>query len=192
MCVFNMNTALQQSKDYSVAGQYLYKSIKEAIANNDRLSVDMDGVTSLPSVFLNVSLGRIIDEEGTVEVTEDMRTVFEVGEEFNISGLLNIREVSLGRPVFARSDAPDVESPDTVGSTDIELLRIRCHPAVAIAINHSRAGVGRYRTLVGYLPQFCQFCFYLKELSIRVLEHCLPLLVPFVTGTQVSKRHNIC
>ena len=59
-----MNTALQQSKDYSVAGQYLYKSIKEAIANNDRLSVDMDGVTSLPSVFLNVSLGRIIDEEG--------------------------------------------------------------------------------------------------------------------------------
>lgn len=64
MCVFNMNTALQQSKDYSVAGQYLYKSIKEAIANNDRLSVDMDGVTSLPSVFLNVSLGRIIDEEG--------------------------------------------------------------------------------------------------------------------------------
>lgn len=64
MCVFNMNTVLQQSKDYSVAGQYLYKSIKEAIANNDRLSVDMDGVTSLPSVFLNVSLGRIIDEEG--------------------------------------------------------------------------------------------------------------------------------
>lgn len=64
MCVFNMNTALQQSKDYSVAGQYLYKSIKEAIANNDRLSVDMDGVTSLPSVFLNVSLGKIIDEEG--------------------------------------------------------------------------------------------------------------------------------
>ena len=47
MCVFNMNTALQQSKDYSVAGQYLYKSIKEAIANNDRLSVDMDGVTLL-------------------------------------------------------------------------------------------------------------------------------------------------
>ena len=59
-----MNTALQQSKDYSVAGQYLYKSIKEAIANNDRLSVDMAGVTSLPSVFLNVSLGRIIDENG--------------------------------------------------------------------------------------------------------------------------------
>lgn len=51
MCVFNMNTALQQSKDYSVAGQYFYKSIKEAIANNYRLSVDMDGVTSLPSSF---------------------------------------------------------------------------------------------------------------------------------------------
>lgn len=64
MCTFNMSIVLQQSEDLSVAGNSFYNSIKQAISNNDKLSVNMDGVTSLPSVFLNISLGRIIDEEG--------------------------------------------------------------------------------------------------------------------------------
>lgn len=59
-----MSIVLQQSEDLSVAGNSFYNSIKQAISNNDKLSVNMDGVTSLPSVFLNISLGRIIDEEG--------------------------------------------------------------------------------------------------------------------------------
>lgn len=59
-----MSIVLQQSEDLSVAGNSFYISIKQAISNNDKLSVNMDGVTSLPSVFLNISLGRIIDEEG--------------------------------------------------------------------------------------------------------------------------------
>ena len=64
MCTFNMSIVLQQSEDLSVAGNSFYNSIKQAISNNDKLSVNMDGVTSLPSLFLNISLGRIIDEEG--------------------------------------------------------------------------------------------------------------------------------
>lgn len=64
MCTFNMSIVLQQSEDLSVAGNSFYNSIKQAISNNDKLSVNMDGVTSLPSIFLNISLGRIIDEEG--------------------------------------------------------------------------------------------------------------------------------
>ncbi len=59
-----MSIVLQQSEDLSVAGNSFYNSIKQAISNNNKLSVNMDGVTSLPSVFLNISLGRIIDEEG--------------------------------------------------------------------------------------------------------------------------------
>lgn len=59
-----MSIVLQQSEDLSVAGNSFYNSIKQAISNNYKLSVNMDGVTSLPSVFLNISLGRIIDEEG--------------------------------------------------------------------------------------------------------------------------------
>lgn len=64
MCTFYMNTELQQNKDFAEAGNSLYLSIKKAISNHNMLSVDMEGVTSLPSIFLNASLGRIIDEEG--------------------------------------------------------------------------------------------------------------------------------
>ncbi len=59
-----MNSALEQNKDFVAAGNALYLSIKEAMTNHDTLSVDMEGVTSLPSIFLNASLGRIIDEVG--------------------------------------------------------------------------------------------------------------------------------
>lgn len=64
MCTFYMNTELQQNKDFAAAGNALYQSIKKAMSNNEVLSVNMEGVTSLPSIFLNASFGRIIDEEG--------------------------------------------------------------------------------------------------------------------------------
>ena len=64
MYTFYMNIELLQNKDFAAAGNAFYQSIKKAISNNDTLSVDMEGVTSLPSIFLNASLGRIIDEEG--------------------------------------------------------------------------------------------------------------------------------
>lgn len=63
-CAFNIRTALQQSDGLSVASNSFYDSIKQDISNNEKVSVYMDGVISLPSVSLNISLGRIIDEEG--------------------------------------------------------------------------------------------------------------------------------
>lgn len=46
------------------AGNILYNNIKKAISSNTKLVIDMEGVSSLPSIFLNVSVGRIIDEQG--------------------------------------------------------------------------------------------------------------------------------
>lgn len=34
------------------------------IDDSQKVVLDMDGVTSLPSIFLNVSFGRLIDEKG--------------------------------------------------------------------------------------------------------------------------------
>lgn len=64
MCTFYMKSALEQNKNFVAAGNALYLSIKQAMTDYDMLSVDMEGVTSLPSIFLNASLGRIIDEVG--------------------------------------------------------------------------------------------------------------------------------
>lgn len=60
-----MNAILQQNNNNLVdAGECLYKSIKNAVSHQDKLCIDMEGVTSLPSILLNVSLGRVIDEDG--------------------------------------------------------------------------------------------------------------------------------
>lgn len=64
MCIVSMNTVLANYKTLPDAGNYLYFKIKEAIKEGDKVSVNMKDVTSLPSIFLNVSLGKIIDEYG--------------------------------------------------------------------------------------------------------------------------------
>ncbi|OYP57143.1 protein of unknown function [Segatella baroniae B14] len=64
MCMIKMIDILESRQNLPAAGEVLYSSIKEAIQKNDKLSIDMEGVTSLPSILLNVSIGRIIDEDG--------------------------------------------------------------------------------------------------------------------------------
>ncbi|MCR5077938.1 MAG: DUF4325 domain-containing protein [Prevotella sp.] len=64
MCTINMNDILKTYQTLPASGEVLYGKIKAAIKNGDKLSVNMEGVTSLPSILLNVSIGRIIDEEG--------------------------------------------------------------------------------------------------------------------------------
>ena len=44
------------------AGVELYKIIVCTISSDDKIVANMEGVTSLPSIFLNVSLGKIIDD----------------------------------------------------------------------------------------------------------------------------------
>ena len=59
-----MNVILQNTYNLEHAGNVLYDDIKNAIARKEHISIDMNGVSSLPSILLNVSLGRIIDEKG--------------------------------------------------------------------------------------------------------------------------------
>ena len=59
-----MNDILQNTNNLEHAGNVLYDDIKNAIARKEHISIDMNGVSSLPSILLNVSLGRIINEKG--------------------------------------------------------------------------------------------------------------------------------
>ena len=59
-----MNDILKSSNDLEHAGNVLYDNIKDAITRKEQVSINMNGVSSLPSILLNVSLGRIIDEKG--------------------------------------------------------------------------------------------------------------------------------
>lgn len=64
MVTVELNKILQTHPDYDVAGECLYAIVNENIGRNEKVVVDMRGVTSIPSIFLNVSIGRIIDELG--------------------------------------------------------------------------------------------------------------------------------
>lgn len=47
------------------AGDIFYSQLVGAISKDEKVVVDMTGVSYLPSVFLNVSIGRILDQYGT-------------------------------------------------------------------------------------------------------------------------------
>lgn len=61
---------IMNGKDYPSAGESLYVVIMQNIQNQDKIVLDMSGVSMLPSMFLNTSLGRIISEQGVPYVKE--------------------------------------------------------------------------------------------------------------------------
>ena len=65
--------AIMQNRDYPTAGEILYREIMSRKAD-PTIVLDMEGISLLPSMFLNPSLGRIIKENG-VEYIKD-RIVF--------------------------------------------------------------------------------------------------------------------
>lgn len=70
MCTINLKNILSESRDLPHAGTIFYTKVMEADALSQKVTVNMDGVTSLPSIFLNVSIGKIIDSHGIQWVKE--------------------------------------------------------------------------------------------------------------------------
>ena len=64
---------IMQNRDYPTAGELLYREIMSRKAD-PTIVLDMEGISLLPSMFLNPSLGRIIKENG-VDYIKD-RIVF--------------------------------------------------------------------------------------------------------------------
>lgn len=62
MCIVNIRDILSSHANLPDAGVELYKIIVCTISSDDKIVANMEGVTSLPSIFLNVSLGKIIDD----------------------------------------------------------------------------------------------------------------------------------
>ena len=62
MCTVNIREILFSHGNLPDEGTVLYDEIVNAIASGDKVMVDMEGVSSLPSIFLNVSIGKVIDD----------------------------------------------------------------------------------------------------------------------------------
>jgi hypothetical protein len=59
-------------KAYPDAGEYIFKDIKDSIITHDKVIIDMIDVLSLPTMFLNTSIGAIIDEFGIQRLKESI------------------------------------------------------------------------------------------------------------------------
>ena len=63
MCTIDIQKIIGD-RNYPEAGDVLYELMVDTFAKGERLVVDMDGVSALPSMFLNTSIGRYIEENG--------------------------------------------------------------------------------------------------------------------------------
>lgn len=61
---------MNREGDLTVSGSILYNELKSRIADGRKVVVDMHDASSLPSIFLNVSFGRIIDEFGVSAISD--------------------------------------------------------------------------------------------------------------------------
>jgi len=73
---YNMKTIILKEilaeNAYPDAGEYIFKDIKDSIIAHDKVIIDMIDVLSVPTMFLNTSLGAIIDEYGTDKLKESL------------------------------------------------------------------------------------------------------------------------
>ena len=71
-----MKTVLLKSilaeKTYPDAGEFIFMDIKDSIIAHDKVIIDMSDVLSVPTMFLNTSIGAIIDEFGTQKLKESI------------------------------------------------------------------------------------------------------------------------
>lgn len=63
MCTIKLQ-AVMQGRTYPDAGMELFNMLQGILKEEKKIVLDMNGVLSLPSMFLNVSIGRIIEEYG--------------------------------------------------------------------------------------------------------------------------------
>lgn len=63
MCSINLQ-AIMANKTYPKAGEILFDILAEKIKSETKIVLDLDGVVSLPSMFLNMSIGKFIETYG--------------------------------------------------------------------------------------------------------------------------------
>lgn len=63
-------SSIIDGRSYPDAGCMLYDSILSGVESSDKVTLDFTGVSSVPSMFLNVSFGRLISEKGVAFIKE--------------------------------------------------------------------------------------------------------------------------
>lgn len=68
MTTILISNLLDKHQSYPLAGDEVYDIINPQMTGEESFIMDMTGVSSVPTVFLNASLGRLIDVYGIAKV----------------------------------------------------------------------------------------------------------------------------
>lgn len=127
-----------------------------------------------------------IEEERSMEVAKELTTVFQVADELDVTILDKVRDglvVETGKAT--RTNAPDREGTQTVGTTHVEQLGVREPLAVAKGIDGTGIDVSYELGMAVEGPCLGEVGLQLDKLRVRVLEDGFLLLVP-----RLSHRHH--
>ena len=72
MCKIVLKDIMNSSALLPDAGSLFYSQIIQGLDKSEKVVIDMTDVTAMPSIFLNVSIGRIIDEMGMDKVKNNI------------------------------------------------------------------------------------------------------------------------
>lgn len=76
-----------QDKSYPESGSLLFDIICQSIQNDQMIDIDMTGVVSLPSMFLNASFGKAFSQFGVDSIKQ--KTKFSISAEPRPNALVN-------------------------------------------------------------------------------------------------------
>ena len=67
---------LMQNKTYPAAGLALFNAMAECMDRGENINVDLSGVEVLPSMLLNMSIGKYIETYGYTELQKKLSFSF--------------------------------------------------------------------------------------------------------------------
>ena len=128
-----------------------------------------------------------IEEEGAVEVAEELAAVFEVADELVAAVAHEVVGGVVAETLdITGSDAAHRPCAETVGTADVELFAIGQPVAIAIAVGV--AGIDVADECGGFVegPRLGEVGLNLDELRVGVLEEFLVLLVPVTACEEIA------
>ena len=143
----------------------------------------VDGSTRTGRIGLHEPGITCIEEDGPFEVAHDGETVFSVEFELDVTDLIDITPLRVRWMVAARTYRSNAKSTNTVSTSHIEEVGIRCHRRVAVAPYGSEEGTGSNIAACGDGEGVAVLG---RELQILSKGHSKEVLIAFFQGSSAK------
>ena len=135
-----------------------------------------------------------IEEDGSMQVAEEGRTVFKVADNLQVTITHDIRHLSVQDALTvkpSRADGACAPGTDAVGTAGIEHLTVWGIVAVAVTPDDTRVQMGHQTGDGAQRPRLGEVGLQAYELGVGILEERLILLVETVATGEIPERDEV-